>query len=232
MKITLTLLNNDGKPMLVIEFKDYAELRQYLTRRKSVTKFKVERVHESEIPAMRAACVGLGLFIGGGWRKLDRDEIIIDGDQWWSSAVGKWEITRCIGGVPAPTTTYRRRHAGEGYRLLDIGEKLRSGDEYIADDINDWFPTALLGQRVPPLQGVAYRRKVAQLEWPSDCTLLKADDTMQQGDLFFNGKDWSPIITVGSPVGGGEGYFVRPVVVTDYQQDEQPVKLELATITN
>lgn len=223
MKIALTLFNKEDEPMLVLEFDDYVDLRDYWKpRRKSIPNYKVQRVDDDELPAMRSRCVGIKPYIGAGWRQLDRDEIVMDGDQWWAGATGKWEDSRCIGQIPAPSTIYRRRHAGDGWRFLEDGEDIKSGDEYCSH--GKWIPTALSGSVVGKFRShmqdpeMPYRRRIGKNNPPIGYQIIPADEKVAEDDVFFDGRNWCPVHISGHKVGGGHGYFARPtVLITDGQ---------------
>jgi hypothetical protein len=152
MKIALTILNStNDDPMMVVEFAKYTELRNYWrTRAGKFKSFRIGRVTDDELADLRSQCVGLTPVVGDGWRRLEADELVQEGDEWFASTTGKWEPSRCAGQKPSPTTVYRRRFAGEGWRFLRDGEMIRIGDQYYRKAVvdtggDDWWPTAISG---------------------------------------------------------------------------------------
>lgn len=219
MKIALTIKNHDKEPMLIMEFDKYSELREYFrTRYKRWMKgrpYSVTRVHEDELPSMRAACVGMEAVIETGYRVLDKGERIEKGDEWWSSTAGKWMTTHCEGQLPIASTTYRRRWAGDGYRLLEAGETLKGGDEFLHNGL--WLPTSFVGGVMPghhDKDGKPYmyrRREPAKPEPPEGYYIMSPLEIVNRQDIYWANDKWNPSRLEGMPVGRSVGMYARPL---------------------
>lgn len=197
--------------MLVVDFNEYYELRDYWKkRRKSLNRFKVERVEKQDLIPMRAACVGLKPKDEEGYIVLKPTDVLQQGDEWWSSTTGKWELTRCIGQKPAPITSYRRPFAGDGWRFLEEGELICRGDQYLSRGA--WLPTSIVGDHGMTFssKGSRYRRRI-EPEVSDGYVLLDRDDRLQEGDVYKSSTGWKKVRSIGVPVGGAVGYFARPV---------------------
>lgn len=131
---------------------------------------------------------------GDGYRFIEKGEVIVKGDEFWSDISGKWKPSS-FHGVKAKGLALRRRklemvtpEPGAGYRLLTIGEKIEPGDELLERQ-GFWTQRRTSIGKIVKSYYHPTRRKITP-PVPKIYRLLSVGETIKDGDEVYQTCRW------------------------------------------